>query len=161
LGGIAVADRVYEGIRDQSPAGLPFMFGLTYSNHPASCAAAMANLDIVEREGLVENSRVVGEHLRKRLAEGLASNPKVADVRGIGMLAAIECTEPGTKDPVGGQPMAFPAEITVRCAEKGLVTRGLWENVALSPPLCTTQDEADQIADIVISAFDEAGAQGH
>jgi len=161
LGGIAIADRVYEGIRDQSPAGLPFMFGLTYSNHPASCAAAMANLEIVEREGLVENSRVVGEHLRKRLSEGLASNPKVADIRGIGMLAAIECTEPGTKDPVGGHPMAFPAEITVRCAEKGLVTRGLWENVALSPPLCTTQDEADQIADIVISAFDEAGAQGH
>ena len=96
---------------------------------------------------------------RKRGGVGLIEN--AGEIRGIGMLAAIECTEPGTKDPVGGRPMAFPAEISGRCFDKGLIARVLWENVALSPPLCTTQDEADQIADIVISAFDEAGAQGH
>ncbi|MFQ5700147.1 MAG: aspartate aminotransferase family protein, partial [Myxococcota bacterium] len=49
LGGIALADPVYDEIRDQSPDGVPFMFGLTYNNHPSSCAAALANLEIVER----------------------------------------------------------------------------------------------------------------
>ena len=155
LGGIAVADRVYERIRDESPKGLPFMSGLTYNNHPTACAAAMANLDIIEREGLVENARVVGEHLRKRLSEGLASNRYVAEIRGLGMLAAIECTEPWTKDPVGGQPMAFPASVAERCYERDLIVRALWDNVALSPPMCTSQEEADRIADIVIESINE------
>ncbi|MBW2316741.1 MAG: aspartate aminotransferase family protein [Deltaproteobacteria bacterium] len=153
LGGIAFTDHVYETIRDQSPRGLPFMFGLTYNNHPSCCAAALANLDIVEREGLVTNARVVGDHLRKRLSEGLASHPLVADVRGIGMMLAIECAEPGSKEPVGGKPMAFPAQVAARCYERDLIVRALWENVALAPPLCTTQAEADQIADIVLHAF--------
>jgi putrescine aminotransferase len=157
LGGIALSDRLYEGVRDNSPRGLPFMFGLTYNNHPASCAAALANLDIIEREGLVENARVVGEQLRKRLSQGLAGHPKVAEVRGIGMLAAIECCEPGTLDPVGGAPMAFPAAVASRCYEKGLITRALWESVALAPPLCTTQSEADRIADTVIESLRELG----
>ena len=53
LGGVALRRGVYETIRDQSPKGLPFMGGLTYNNHPSCCAAALANLDIIEREGLV------------------------------------------------------------------------------------------------------------
>jgi len=153
LGGMALSDAVYQTIRDESPKGLPFMFGLTYNNHPASCAAALANLDIVEREGLVANAAAVGEHLRKRLGEGLAGHPNVADVRGIGMMVAIECSEPGSLDPVGGRPMAFPASITERCYANDLIVRALWENVALAPPLCTTPEEADRIADIVIEAF--------
>jgi adenosylmethionine-8-amino-7-oxononanoate aminotransferase len=157
LGGVAVAERVYSSVRDDSPEGLPFMIGLTYNNHPTSCAAALANLEVIEREGLVENARVVGEHLRKRLSEGLASHPKVAEIRGIGMLVAVECTEPGTKDPVGGRPMAFPAQIASLCFEEGLIARALWESLALAPPLCTTQEEADRIADIVISAFEKTG----
>ncbi|MBW2387784.1 MAG: aspartate aminotransferase family protein [Deltaproteobacteria bacterium] len=153
LGGIAIADRVYESIRDKGPRGLPFMFGLTYNNHPTSCAAAMANLDIVEREDLVTNARIVGEQLRKRFAEELASHPNVAEIRGIGMMIAIECSEPGGLGPVAGKPMAFPAQVASRCFEQNLITRAMWENVALAPPLCTTPEEADRIADIVIAAF--------
>jgi adenosylmethionine-8-amino-7-oxononanoate aminotransferase len=149
LGGIALTQDVYA----------PFMFGLTYNNHPSSCAAAMANLDIIEREGLVDNARVTGDYLRERLAKGLASHPVVAEIRGIGMLAAIECTQPGTKQPVGGKPMAFPARIAAHCFDNGLIARALWECVALAPPLCTTREEADRIADCVIAAFVDV-AQG-
>ncbi|MCP4006281.1 MAG: aspartate aminotransferase family protein [bacterium] len=153
LGGVALSDHVYETIRDQSPKGLPLMFGLTYNNHPASCAAGLANIEIVEREGLVGNARDVGEHLRKRLHQGLGSHSHVADIRGIGMLAAIECSEPGTLDPVGGKPMAFPAAVASRCYERGLIVRALWECVGIAPPLCTSAEEADQIADIVIDSI--------
>ena len=125
-------------------------------NQPAS-PAALANLEIIEREGLVENARLVGEQLRKRLTEGLAGHPKVAEVRGIGMLAGIECCEPGTVDPVGGKPMSFPAAVASRCYEKGLIARALWETVALAPPLCTTPSQADQIADTVIESIRELG----
>jgi len=155
LGGVALRRGVYETIRDQSPKGLPFMGGLTYNNHPSSCAAALANLEIIERDGLVENSREVGAYLLESLRQALADHPLVAEIRGIGMLAAVECTAPGTVDPVGGSPMVFTAAVSTRCWEKGLIARALWENVALAPPLCTTRSDVDEIVGIVSEAMAE------
>jgi adenosylmethionine-8-amino-7-oxononanoate aminotransferase len=155
LGGVALRRGVYETIRDHSPKGLPFMGGLTYNNHPSSCAAALANIEIIEREGLVENSREVGAYLLESLRQALADHPLVAEIRGIGMLAAVECTAPGTVDPVGGSPMVYTAAVATRCWEKGLIARALWENVALAPPLCTTRSEVDEIVGIVSDAMRE------
>ncbi|MCH6563989.1 MAG: aspartate aminotransferase family protein [Myxococcales bacterium] len=149
LGGLAISDRVFDVLRDRSPQGLPFMFGLTYNNHPAACAAALANLDIVEREGLVDNARDVGAYLLERLRETLSDHPYVRDIRGIGLLVAIECTEPGSKDPVGGKPMSYPAAVTHLAWDRGLIVRSLWECVALAPPLCTTRSEIDEIVGLL------------
>ncbi len=157
LGGVALRRGVYETIRDESPQGLPFMAGLTYNNHPASCAAALANLDIIEREGLVENSREVGAYLLESLRQAIGDHPLVAEIRGIGMLAALECTAPGTIDPVAGKPMAYPAAVANRCYDKGMIARALWETVAVAPPLCTTESEADTIADTLIESLRELG----
>jgi adenosylmethionine-8-amino-7-oxononanoate aminotransferase len=156
LGAVAINRRVYETIRDQSPKGLPFMVGLTYNNHPASCAAALANIDIIEKDGLVENSRVVGEYLLNCLREKFGDHPLVADIRGIGMLVAMECAHPGTKEPVGGRPMVFPSAVTKICWEHGLIARALWENIAFSPPLCTSRSDVDEIVDILAKAMQAA-----
>ena len=156
LGGTAVSDRVYSVLRDETPPGIPFMFGLTYNNHPASCAAALANLDILENEHMIENARDVGAYLLERLHETLSEHPYVGDIRGIGLLAALECTEPGSKDPVGGKPMRFPAAVASRAWQKGLIVRALWECVALAPPLCTTRSEVDEIVGILSEAMREA-----
>jgi adenosylmethionine-8-amino-7-oxononanoate aminotransferase len=156
LGGVALARRVYEAIRDRGPQGFPFMGGLTYNNHPTCCAAALANLDILEREGLVENAREVGAYLLACLRERFADHPFVADLRGVGMLAALECTRPGSKEAVGGRPMQFPARVASACWERGLIVRALWENVALAPPLVTTRAEVDEIVEILGAGFAEA-----
>jgi L-2,4-diaminobutyrate transaminase len=132
------------------------MGGLTYNNHPACCAAALANLDIIEGEGLVANAREVGAYLLASLRQALAGHPFAAEIRGIGMLAAIECTRPGTKLPVAGKPMAFPAKVASAAWERGLILRAMWENVALAPPLCTTRAEVDEIVGIVTTCFGEA-----
>ena len=153
LGGAVMSQRVYEAIRDRSPQGLPFMGGLTYNNHPTCCAAALANLDILEREGLVENARDTGAYLLTCLRDALSDHPFVGDLRGLGMLAAIETTQPDSKEPVGGKPMQFPARVAQAAWERGLILRALWENVALAPPLCTTRAEVDEIVGILAASF--------
>jgi adenosylmethionine-8-amino-7-oxononanoate aminotransferase len=156
LGGVAVRNEVYETIRDQSPPGLPFMGGLTYNNHPAACTAALANLDIIEGEGLVENARRMGTRLRDALESRLGAHPFVREIRGFGLLAAIECAQPGSLEPVGGRPMVFTSAVSHQSWDRGLIARALWETVALAPPLCITPAEVDEVVDILGAAFDAA-----
>jgi putrescine---pyruvate transaminase len=154
LGAMGVSRRVYETIRDQSPQKYPFMIGLTYNNHPASCAAALANIEILENEGLVDQSRQAGAYMLERLQEVFKDHPFVAEIRGLGMLASVEFANPGSLDPVGGRPMAFTGAVVGRCWEEGLIIRALWENVSLAPPLCTTPAQVDEMIDIVRKAVE-------
>jgi len=68
----------------------PLMHGFTYPGHPVGGAVGLANLDIMEREGLIENSAAMGVYLRDQLAERLGDNPFVGDVRGAGLMVAVE-----------------------------------------------------------------------
>jgi adenosylmethionine-8-amino-7-oxononanoate aminotransferase len=156
LGAAGLSTRVYETIRDESPRGLPFMGGLTYNNHAACCAAAHANLDIVEGERLVENSAQVGAYLLEQLRDAFGDHPFVGEIRGLGLFCAVEWARPQGKGPVGAKPMAFPAAIASRAFERGLIVRALWECTAVSPPLCTTRQEVDEIVDILRASVSEA-----
>jgi L-2,4-diaminobutyrate transaminase len=155
---VGITRGVYETIRDRSPKGLPFMGGLTYNNHAACCAAAHANLDILEREGLVENSAEVGAYLLERLRETFGAHPLIGEIRGLGMFTAIEWARSGTLEPAGASPMAFPAAIAAHALEKGLIVRALWECTAVAPPLCTTREEIDEIVGILAASVEEASA---
>jgi L-2,4-diaminobutyrate transaminase len=159
LGACGVSRRVYETIRDKAPKGLPFMAGLTYNNHPATCAAALANLEIVEREGLVENSATQGAYLLASLRERVGRHPLVGEVRGLGLMCAVEFAAPGTKTPAGGKPMGFPVTLAKACLERGLIVRALWEAAALAPPLCLTRAEVDEIVGKFGDAFDAVAPQ--
>jgi len=156
LGGVGLKKDVYETIRDKSPEKLPYMMGLTYNNHPTTCAAALANIDIIEKEGLVENARDTGAYLLESLQQAFADHPLVADIRGLGMLASIECSEPGSQEPVGGQPMSFASAVANGCWNLGLISRSLWENISLSPPLCTTRADVDEIVEILVKSMNAA-----
>ncbi len=159
LGGVGISRKVYETVRDQSPQGLPFMGGLTYNNHPACCAAALANLDIIEREGLVENSAQVGAYLLECLREALGGHPLVAEIRGIGLCVGLEFARSGSKDPAAAAPMAFPMAVASKCWDKGMIARAMWECIALAPPLCTTRAEVDEMVGILAESVREAAAE--
>jgi L-2,4-diaminobutyrate transaminase len=158
LSASAVSDRVYETLRDGMPAGLPFMFGLTYNNHPACCAAALANIDILEREGLVDNARRVGAYLLERLRKSFGDSPIAGDVRGIGMLAAVEIVrDRATKEPF---PNVGDAHwIAQQAFEKGLVCRALFQCVGLAPPLCATTGDVDRMVGILEEIWPQAEAR--
>ena len=118
---------------------------LTYGGHAVACAAALANLDIIEREGLVENAARMGDYLLDGL-NGLRDHPSVGDVRGIGLLAGMELVE----DKENRE--KFPSD-AIEHLNAGLLKRGLLTRashiVSLSPPLCITRAEIDRIVAIL------------
>src|SRR6185503_7601462 len=85
-----ISDKIWNVLQNASAEYGPVMHGFTYSGHPVGGAVGLANLDIMEREGLVENSAAMGAYLRHLLRERLADNPFVGDVRGAGLMAAVE-----------------------------------------------------------------------
>ena len=89
LSASVISEKIWEVLRDASSEMGPFMHGFTYSGHPVGGAVALANLDIMEREGLVENSAAIGPYLRDQW-ERIGDNPFVGDVRGAGLMVAVE-----------------------------------------------------------------------
>lgn len=144
LGATIVTDQVFRTLQDR-PEDPPFMHGHTYAGHPTVCAVANANLDLIEREGLVERARVVGDYAQRKL-KSLESLPNVGEVRGIGLVAGVELV----KDKATKQ--SFPANWRVgqrvagEVLERGVISRGLVGDImAFSPPLVITEEEIDQV----------------
>jgi adenosylmethionine-8-amino-7-oxononanoate aminotransferase len=143
MGAVFMTDRIYDTIADGAGASL-VGHGYTYSAHPVSAAVALEVLRLYEG-GLLENGREAG----KRLMEGLlslADHPLVGDVRGRGMLAAIELVTDKTKKtplPAAADPSR---RIFDRAWDNGLIIRAFGNGVlGYAPPLCCTDDDIDAI----------------
>ena len=146
LGGCIAREHVHEAFKGGDEK--TFAHGFTYGNHPVSCAAGLANLEVLEREGVVENSATQGKYLMERL-ETLYEHPTVGDVRGgLGLFAAVELvTDKETKEPLVSLEGAGEL-LRKRLTEYGLLTR-LGRDIALAPPLILTREEVDEIVDII------------
>ena len=127
---------------------------LTYGGHAAACAAALANLDIFEREGLVANSEAMGTRLRQGLESLSGHHPTVGDVRGLGLLAGLELV----KDRETQEKFKDDGE-ELKTFGDGLAQRGLLTRVAstlpLSPPLCITAGQVDRMIAIIDDSLTE------
>jgi adenosylmethionine-8-amino-7-oxononanoate aminotransferase len=154
MGGIGVSNTIKEAM-DNTPPDQRWMHAYTYSGHPTCCAVALANLDIIEGEGLVQRAAEMGN----RLLEGLHTLddlPTVGDVRGLGLMAAVEVVaDKATKD-------AFPttakmgAQLQREMNARGLYTRTRGEVICLAPPLVTSAEQIDRIVDILREAIPAA-----
>ncbi|MBD7985459.1 aspartate aminotransferase family protein [Sporosarcina sp. Sa2YVA2] len=131
----------------------------TFGGNPAACALALKNIEIIERERLVERSAELGERLLKELAE-LNEHPHVGDIRGLGFLLGIELVEnKDTKEPATNERMA---RIMGACKANGLIvgkngdTVAGYNNIlALSPPLSCTDEDFDFIVAVLKKVFNE------
>ncbi len=147
LGGVIVSGQVAEPF--WTTPGLVFRHGATYAAHPTCCAVALANLDLLEQDGLVERGAVLERPLADALAP-LADHPAVSEVRsGIGLLAAVELTEEvRAADP--GAVGTFAA----RARDAGLLARALPTALAVSPPLIVEPEQVRLLADALADALD-------
>jgi putrescine---pyruvate transaminase len=155
LGGVVVSERVAEPFFGEA-GGPVFRHGATYSAHATCCAAALANLDILEGEGLMERGRELEGDLAAALAP-LADRPEVAEVRaGTGLLAAVELSGELRER----RPTAV-ADLMMACRRRGVLVRNLLSGVAVSPPLTATPEHFALIADAIAGGLDDlAGRSG-
>ena len=154
LSALLVGDRIASTLVDK---GGEFHHGYTYSGHPVACAVALKNLEIIEREGLVERVRddtgpYFGEALRGRLGD----HPLVGEVRSFGLLAGIEIVA----DKAGRARHQPPGSAAIRVRDyavaNGLMVRATGDTMILSPPLIWTRDTIDTACDRIATALDLA-----
>ncbi len=151
LAGVLCAPEIPEAFRGTMKEAL--MHGTTYSGHPAACVAALVNLDILEREGLVERSARLGEHLLRR-AEELYRHRIVGHVCGLGLLLGIELVaDREKKTPV---PVEVSRLVRRRTWELGLIYRYRNTGINLAPPLTITEGQLERALEIVDQALTEA-----
>lgn len=153
MGASVISDAIWEVLKDGAAQVGPLSHGFTYSGHPVAAAAGLKNLEIFERESLVENARTVGAYMQQQLDEHIAPHPLVGEKRGLGNVAAIELFKnKETKEP-------FPApgqatRLTQIAAGLGLIFRpvvniGIW-----SPPHILTKADVDEAVDKLKQSLD-------
>jgi 4-aminobutyrate aminotransferase len=122
----------------------PFSHGTTFGGNPISCAAALATLEVIRDEGLLENARLQGSFLMDQLRELQAETPIIGEVRGVGLMIAVEFVRPGTAKEPGSE---AAHHILQRSLEAGLLTYpcGHWsQTIRLIPPLNVTREQAEE-----------------
>ncbi|MBT7293916.1 MAG: aminotransferase class III-fold pyridoxal phosphate-dependent enzyme [Rhodospirillaceae bacterium] len=146
LSASVISDKMWQVFADD-PENMLFTHGHTASGHPIACAAANANLDLMEGEGLIENAARVGAYFKEQLIDRLADHPLMGEIRGDGLLLATELVaNKQTK-----QELDIEWDCSHRlfdlCLEEKLISRGFFghNSSSFSPPLCVTNDEIDEI----------------
>ncbi len=161
LSAVIIGARVADALSAHSDEVGAFSHGYTYSGHPICVAAANANLDVLERDGIVDHVAGLGDALRDTLADAVAGSPIVGEVRGTGMLAAIEfVADPESRlafDPLH----KVGARISAACLANGLIARAMphGDILGFAPPLITSREDMDEIAAIVRRSVNEVGDQ--
>ncbi len=146
IGGVLISDRVTQVLIDR---GGEFFHGFTYSGHPVACAVASANLQLLQRERLVERAAEdIGPYLQQRWRE-LGDHPLVGEVRGIGMLGALELTS-DKRTRAGFDPVGKAGTVCRDfCFSNNLIMRAVRDTMIISPSLVISRDQID---DLVILA---------
>jgi L-2,4-diaminobutyrate transaminase len=157
MSAVLIGDKVWRVICESADKIGAFSHGYTYSGHPLGCAAAMACLDIVERENLTENAARIGQYLIDQLRTALDDHPLVGEVRGVGMLAAIEFVADRTRKRRFDPALKVGAALSAAARKRGLITRAMphGEILGFAPPLITSAEDVDQMVSITVAAVGE------
>jgi putrescine aminotransferase len=157
LSALLVGDRIANTLVEK---GGEFNHGYTYSGHPVACAVGLKNIEIIEREGLVDRVREdTGPYLREALTAALGDHPLVGEIRTFGFMGAIEIVKDrDTRErfqPLGSAPVV----IRDHAIENGVMLRATMDTMIMSPPLIWTRDTIDMAVERLRKAFDTAAKE--
>ncbi len=155
LGAVMINERMEQAWDNNQDFNGVIMTGYTYSGHPVACAAGLASLDIVEKENLPGNAKTQGAYLINKLKPFTDKFKSVGDVRGKGLMIALDLVE----DKVTRQPIdpsnGFANQVAAIARSEGVLVRPVGTKIILSPPLIYTQSHCDQLAETLEKAFNE------
>ena len=157
ISAVLINQKLYEAIRDNSGRIGTFGHGYTYSGHPVSAAVALETLNIYEERDIVAHVRRVAPDLQRGLRQ-FAGHPLVGEVRGVGLVAAVELVrDKATK--ASFDPKLGVGPYLVRCAqEHGLLVRPLVDSIAFCPPLIITEEQISDLTTRFGRALDDTMA---
>jgi putrescine---pyruvate transaminase len=157
LGGVIVSDEIWDELRDPDRRPGHLMHGFTHSGHPVACAVALANIEAIEREGLLERAREASESLAGLLAP-LGDLPEVGEIRQAGLMAGIELVadkETRQRWPVE---VGRGRRVTTEARNRGLLTRGLLDDVVcLAPPFTISEEQLARAVEILGESIEATG----
>lgn len=157
LSGSIVGDRMWKVLEQGTDENGPIGHGWTYSAHPIGAAAGVANLKLIDELGLVQNASDVGAHLRAAMRDALADHPNVGEIRGEGMLAAIEFVADRDSRTFFDPSQKVGYSLAAALLAKGVIARAMPQGdiLGFAPPLCLTKVEAEEIASKTAQAVRE------
>ncbi len=147
LSGVIVGGKMWKVLEQGTDDFGALGHGWTYSAHPLCTAAANATLDIVDREDLPANAKNVGAFFQEKLQDTFGDHPLVGEVRGVGLMAALEfVSDKATKAPFETSKAIGPA-VAAACLEEGLIARAMphGDILGFAPPLVVTKEEVEEI----------------
>ena len=157
ISALMIDETVYQPIAEESGRIGTLGHGFTAGGHPVAAAVALENLAIIEERDLVGNARTVGAHMLRRLGD-LRDHPLVGEVRGVGMIAAVELVvdEAAKKalDPVG----RLGGLVVQKMQDEGVIGRAMGDALAFCPPMIITEAQVDDMVAILKASLDAVAA---
>ncbi|MNE52486.1 L-Lysine-8-amino-7-oxononanoate aminotransferase [compost metagenome] len=155
LSGSIVSDRMWQVLVQGSDKMGPIGHGWTYSAHPICAAAGVANLKLIDELNLVENAGSTGAYFRKALQDAVGGHKHVGEVRGEGLMAAIEFVDDRDDRKFFDPSLKIGPQVSTALLANGVIARAMPEGdiLGFAPPLCLTREEADKIVDATKKAI--------
>ena len=148
LAATIISDRLFDQVSGKKAEGTYFSNGFTYSGHPVCCAAALKNIEIIEREKICEHVREVGPYFHEKLEE-LRDLAIVGDVRGSHLMGCVEAVMDKATRELFHADTKVGKRIDVHCQDRGLILRPFGGLCMFSPPLIITKTQIDTMVSIM------------
>ena len=158
LGATLLSDKIYDVISEPQCEGGVLSLGFTYSGHPVACAAALKNIEIMEREGICDQVKELGPYFYEK-AQGLMDLPIVGDVRGSHFMVGIELVANKQSKEGFDATTGSAMRVFKRCLNRGVVVRPIGNLLVLSPPLTLSKEQCDEIITTLRESIEEVSAE--
>lgn len=160
LSGSIVSDKVWKVLEQGTDEFGPIGHGWTYSAHPLCTAAGVANLQLIDQLNLVANAGETGAYFKQTMTEALGDHPLVGEVRGEGLLCAVEFVQDKDSRTFFDPAQKVGPQLAAALLEQGVIARAMPQGdiLGFAPPLCLSREEADKIVGATVKAVEKVAA---